>query len=325
MSTNTILQPTQTKPLQVQLDKVVQNDIRKIVLDGTFTSKGGKQFSLLTVSKDLEIVGVNGARLDGQNNVAHLLFIADGVKVTIRGVCFTGGNTQIITERLNGVNQPKSRLNIFRYLDGGAISVGKGSEVVLEDCTFTNNHSAICGGAISNVGGYVYVKHCTFKNNSCGDTGAAIDNLAAGSLVIIEHCTFENNQANQLGNGNFGAVTAFPDTFLIIKQSDFSGEQETAIDYRDTTQIHIDTATKLNQKNPQAIVKNPIPNPKTKFAILSRFIRIFLRYPGLVKLESVSKCSEKIREKHQEIFEKTNIHVVQYNHEKCPYSARHQR
>ena len=311
MSVEAKLQPSQTKPLRTQIDEAVRNGVSKIVLNGTFTSNGEKQFSVITVTKDLEIVGARGACLDGQNNVAHLLFVADGVKVTIRGVYFTGGNTQIITEQLNQVNRPKSPLNIFRYLDGGAISVGEGAEVFLEDCTFTNNHSAICGGAISNIGGYIHIKHCRFEQNSCGDTGAAIDNLVTGSLTIIENSKFESNQANQLGNGNYGAITAFPKTFLIIKNSDFSEEQGTAIDYRDSTQVNIDIAMKFNQKNPQAIVKNPIPNPKTKYEILRQFVRIFLSYPGLVKLQGVPKCSEKITKKHRGIFEKTNIHVVQ--------------
>ncbi|MEI6327376.1 MAG: right-handed parallel beta-helix repeat-containing protein [Candidatus Roizmanbacteria bacterium] len=303
MSTTTRITPSPQQSLQSLVDHAVAVGAQRIELDGTFTSHGQKQFGLLMITKDLEIIGLQGATLDGEHNVAHVLFVADGIRLTIRDIGFTNGDTQVVTTSLNETNRPHSRLNIFRYLDGGGISMGVGSEVLIERCTFTGNHSAICGGAISNAGGYLRVHTSIFADNSCGDTGAAIDNLAAGSLAMIHDCTFVDNHPNQLGDGMYGAVSAFPHTFLIVKNSDFSKQGGTAIDYRDSTRVHIDSDTTYREGALSPITKDPLPNPKTKWHILSSWIWIFFSHPWDLKCEKIPTCSPGVLEKHRMIYE----------------------
>lgn len=296
------------RSLQSQVTEAIKDDIQRVVLEGSFISDGKKPFSLLTLNQDLEIVGRNGTTLDGQNQLAHLVFIKDGVRVKIKGINFTNGNTGDIQSQLSLDNHPRTRLNIFRYLDGGAITTGAGSELILEDCNFENNHSAICGGAISNLGGYINLINCSFSDNSCGDTGAAIDNLVAGSLTIIEKGRFNNNRANQLGTGTFGAVTAFPDTYLVVKDSDFSLESSTAIDYRPNKEglvfVAIDRKSVFDSQNPNTLVKNPISNRGTRKEIFVRYTRLLSKHPDLVKLEGVPSANRTTVEKHCALFEK---------------------
>lgn len=302
------IKPETGKPLQAQIAEAIKDGVQRVVLEGTFTSDGKRPFSLLTLNQDLEIIGRDGTTLDGQNQLAHLVFVKDGVRVKIKGINFTNGNTGDIQSQLNLDNHPQTRLNIFRYLDGGAISVGVGSELILDDCDFENNHSAVCGGAISNLGGYIHLTNCSFSDNSCGDTGAAIDNLAVGSLTVIEKGRFSKNRANQLGTGTFGAVTVFPDTHLVVKDSDFSSEPATAIDYRPNKDgaifVAIDHKSAFDSRNLNALVKNPTSNKGTRKEIFTRYTRLLSRHPGLVKLEGVPSADRTTVEKHRTLFER---------------------
>lgn len=300
------LKPVRDKPIQTQLTEVIRNGVQKVFLDGTFYPEETHQFSLLTLYSDIEITGSQGTTLDGKDNITHLIYVADGITVKIKGVTFTGGNTQNRDSQQSLSHHPGNRLNIFRYLDGGAISMGAGSRVILEDCIFENNHSAICGGAISNLGGYLHVLNCGFLYNSCGDTGAAIDNLGKGSLTVIEQSRFIENTANGLGTGTFGAVTAFPDTYLIVKNSDFSKQSTTAIDYtvnrRKKQYIFIDNQTSFNPKAPNAIEQNPKSNSGTRTEIITRYSQIFAAHPRLVKFEVIPHADHKTIEKHKNLF-----------------------
>lgn len=289
MSIKIVITSIKNQTLQDQVNDAIKNGAKTIILDGIFVSKT-PCFSLLTIFQDIELIGKNNATLDGKNIATHLVYVDDGVKVKIKGITFLNGNTINKLSQKSLINHPKKRLNIFRYLDGGALSMGKGSEVVLENCEFTNNNSAVCGGAISNLGGYLQVKKCLFQNNSCGDTGAAIDNLATGSITHIEKSTFVANTANRLGSGTYGSVTVFPDTFLVIKDSDFTKENSTAIDVtpnkRHEVFASIDNATRFNQKTKTPVVKNPLPNKHVMREIIARYTRLFLLHPTLIKLEA---------------------------------------
>ncbi len=305
----TLIKPDSRRSLQAQVSEAIENGFQRIILEGLFPANGQRPFSLLTLSQDVEIVGRHGATLDGENQVSHLVFIADGARVKIKGITFINGNTAEILSQLNLDNHPHTRLNVFRYLDGGAMTIGAGSEVVLEDCVFRSNHSAVCGGAISNAGGYLHLTKCSFSSNTCGDTGAAIDSLAKGSLTFIDSCQFSENEANKLGNGRYGSVTAFPDTFVIVSNSDFSSENNsTAVDYRPNKNGEVFVALNdeciFNSENPDAVLKNPASNTGTKKLILIRYARLLARHPGLVKLESIPSADRATREKHRAMYEK---------------------
>lgn len=301
-----LIQQDPEKSLQQQVNEALREGITRIVLEGTFRSTG-HPYSLLTLKSDLEIIGQNQARLEGNSRLTHLLYVADGVKVKISGVTFQNGNTQNQDSQLSQENHLGIRQNIFRDVDGAGLTMGEGSEVCLENCVFHGNHSAICGGAISNLGGYLDIKNSVFYENSCGDTGSAIDTLASGSLTVIQGCTFANNEANQLGVGEFGAVTAFPDTYLVVLDSNFRGEKFTAIDYRLNQQgiahVFIDLETRFNEETFQAVVQNPSRNAGIRKEMLMRVIRLLAKRPHLVKLEGVPSVKKTIQLKHQDLFE----------------------
>lgn len=231
--------------------------------------------------------------------------MGDEVKLQVTGVQFVNGNTGTWDMR-QFTNHPGDRLNVFRYLDGGAMSVGAGSQVYLKNCEFNHNHAIVCGGAISNLGGYVGLQDCVFSDNTCGDTGAAVDILTPGSLAVIDSCRFQNNMANQLGMGTFGAVTAFPDTYLLVQGSTFSGSG-TAIDYRPNergeTFVYISRNNRFDQPLEHAIVTNPRGN-NAMSTVLSRSMRIFAQHPLSVKLEGVPRGSEDIMNSHRALYEK---------------------
>lgn len=300
------IKPSNLQTVQEQINDAVRKGFGKIILEGTFRYQGKNAFSLLTLTHDIEIYGNGKTLLDGRNRVTHIMFVDDYIKVKVEGVQFINGNTTNLSSQLSLENHPKKKLNLFRYLDGGAISIGEGSEVILENCVFDSNRSAICAGALSNLGGYVNMNNCVFRNNESGDTGAAVDNLARGSLTIIENSRFENNQANKLGKGTFGTITAFPHTCLMVKNSDFSKETNVAIDYKsnrkNASYIDIDNKTLFNRRTKMPVVKNPISNISARNEIIKRSLRIILTHPHLVKVEGIPKASKKITLKHREIF-----------------------
>lgn len=302
------IKPEVGKSLQAQVTEALKNGIQRVILEGKFDSGGKNPFSLLTINQDLEIIGEEGTTFEGQGRLTHLVFVKDGVRVRIKGVKFANGNTGNTESQISLENHPLTRTNVFRYLDGGAISCGVGSELLLEDCDFVSNHSAVCGGAISNLGGYIHLINCSFVDNTCGDTGAAIDNLVAGSLTVIDKGRFINNRANLLGTGNFGAVTVFPNTFLIVKDSDFTSERYTAVDYRPNKYgeafVAIDQLSVFNSQNLNPIVRNPISNRGSRKEIVTRYIRLLSRHPALVKFEGVPGTNRATVEKHRELFNK---------------------
>ena len=81
--------------------------------------------------------------------------------------------------------------------DGGAI-LNEG-ELVLIDCTFTDNHTNGSGGVVENRG-VLTAFGCTFSGNSAGLDGGAIDNYLFGtSTADITASTFQGNTAESGG------------------------------------------------------------------------------------------------------------------------------
>ncbi len=299
------IRPDESKSLQELVDAAISGGCTRIILEGSFKPQSDHQFCLLRVSRSIELIGKSNTIIDGQNKTTHLIYVEDNATLKVSGVTFTGGNTFDQSAQQSSLNHPSKRINIFRYLDGGAITMGVGSMVELNNCVFESNVSAVCGGAISNLGGYLRVSNCVFEGNACGDTGAAIDNLARGSLAIVRSSRFIANQANQLGNGDFGAITAFPDTFLIVINCDFTDEPATAIDYpnqKGRQSHHFIENCLFNPQNPEAVVINPHSNKGTRKEILQRFASLLIKKPHLIKLEGIPTVSEDVMSKHSEIF-----------------------
>ncbi|MDA1079171.1 MAG: hypothetical protein O2840_00550 [bacterium] len=286
--------------MQSQVDVALRAGYKTIRLEGYFFVESPAPFSMLTITEDITIVGK--AMLDGKGIAQHLMFIEDGIRVSVKGLTFRGGNTEAIFQKNEGPleNSPEKRMNIFRFLDGGAISMGEASTVKLEDCTFIDNYSAICGGAISNLGGSLSATNCRFENNRCQDTGAAIDLLSAGSYAELMNCVFSGNEANLAGGGTYGSVTAFPGTFLVAIKCDFINQPGVPIDARPNRRGLSFVHTNFNVIHPNArlINQNPASNNGVRKEILRRFARLLARLPKLVRLEGVPGASVETRKKH---------------------------
>ncbi len=226
----------------------------------------------------------------------------DGARVAVSGVTITNGYTANLKAMLSKQGHPGESLNYFRYVDGGAVIIGEGANVSLHDCSFVGNRAAICGGAVSNQGGLVYIEDCDFDDNVCGDTGAAIDNLVAGSLAVVRRSRFAGNKANSRGGGNYGAITIFPETFAIIDTCNFVGQELTAIDYADGSEIHLIH----NQFNPATIdpvIRNPFHGRGVRQKILLFYALLLAqRYGYLSNFGRVPRASQRVINKHRDMY-----------------------
>lgn len=86
-------------------------------------------------------------------------------------------------------------------VSGGGISLGGGANLVLQECSFTNNQAstAASGGAVSLFrAGYLTVVDSTFAGNSGFDQGGGISVRQSGN-VTITGSTFESNVASTAG------------------------------------------------------------------------------------------------------------------------------
>lgn len=283
--------PSHKLNLQEQIDAAQSIGINRILLKGTFRPGKDSQFSLLNVSKPLELIGVDDVTVDGQKRVSHLVFVEDGATFRATNIHFIRGNTNVCSSLKPNRTTDVKRLNIFRYVDGGAISLGSGSKVKLHNCVFQDNHAVICGGAISNLGGFIEINNCQFINNTSGDTGAAIDNLASGSLAVIRNSSFVRNTSNCLGSGTHGAISAFPRTYLYVVNSDFLKENGIAIDYIQNalgkTTIVVIKDCKFDKHKTQSVIVNPQKNLLAGAEIVRQFFKLFLRNPTCVKFERI--------------------------------------
>ncbi len=163
-----------------------------VCLEGSFTLA-----SSLTFDHNLELFGLAGAELDG-DNVTRMLTGSLGATLSVQNISFVDGAA----------------------FEGGAIYVD--GDVFVENSQFTNNSSDEDGGAIyvadSNV---IEVEGSTFTGNSTGPefegegySGGAI--FSAGtSSVFVSDSTFSNNEASQLG----GAIAGY---FVITELSEYT-------------------------------------------------------------------------------------------------------
>jgi len=178
--------------------------------------------------------------------VNHIVYFGDGVsnETTLRGFRLTGANGYTHDRGLDRLEpndyQPGLQPGLFYYLDGGAIKVFGRSWPTIENMTFEENWTSLCGGAISIEhrqfkGGKVSIRNCVFRNNTCPGTGAAVDVLE-GSSVEIENCLFVSNIANtgmaqisrEFGltynaEHGSGALTVFPGSVATVKSCTFTG------------------------------------------------------------------------------------------------------
>ncbi len=301
------IRPDLSRSLQQQLEEAIHNGVRRVILEGRFTRDFMNDFSLIQLKAHhhLEIIGGPGAILDGEGQVNHLIFLDNDARLTIKDLTLTGGSTESLATKHQAPSHRLQDLNIFRHLDGAAVSVGAGATFRAYDCHFLNNHSGLCGGAVSNLGGWADFHRCRFTGNRAVDTGSAIDNLGRGSLATVFECVFNHNPANSAGGGNHGAVTAFPETFLFMVGNNFLQELDPAVDYRlhHHKQPHSIVIGPDNQFRPGSfsIVEDPLSNSGITRLILRRFIQLHSR-GRKVKWEGIPVAPPDIVEQHRQIF-----------------------
>jgi len=181
---------------------------------------------------------VKDIELDGSNFIGdfnHQLVMV-GCKGIIRNCNFSGGNTRLHGRALSVGGGYKS---VFQYIDGGGVLIAGDSDIVFEDCNFTNNYSFMCGGAVSFQGrGKAVFRNCTFRNNISEHTGPAIDVLKPGNEVLIVGCKFIGNSVSRWGSAVRGQISVFPGNVLEIAESSFSrGRSVNDIDYHGDAKI----------------------------------------------------------------------------------------
>ena len=101
------------------------------------------------------------------------------------------------TTSLSGVTIMGGNASDNGFLGGAAMSNVAGSDLLVEDCTFMNNHASGCGGAVWNDTSHGIFRRCTFLgNDSTNDAGAF---CADSTYVKIENCHFKDNYASRHG------------------------------------------------------------------------------------------------------------------------------
>lgn len=158
--------------------------------------------------------------------------IASYGDITLENVTFTRSNRGLM--EYEGKAVLKNCNFVMNICDSaGAIWCGGGAKVVLDGCSFTNNHSSgggsKGGGAIGVSGGStnLFANNTVFANNATNEIGGAI-NLYRGNAYLI-NCTFTGNVTNSsvtyggaIGNnsGNlYAANCIFVDNYASITGS----------------------------------------------------------------------------------------------------------
>jgi hypothetical protein len=143
-------------------------------LSGTIDLNGG-HFAINN-NDELEIYGNGKITLDAKG-LSNIFTVSKG-KLLLDGLTLTGGNAE----------------------HGGAIysNANTNTQVILSNCTLTENTAKGNGGAVQN-NGCLLVYRSIFHGNTAM-SGGAIEN-GNGGEVLIQHCTFVNNTAVTDGGG----------------------------------------------------------------------------------------------------------------------------
>ncbi len=176
-------------------------------------------------------VSMTGEVFDGR--AAHQLVI-DGGKGVIKDCVFSGGNTSLHAE----LPVDGSLRSIYGEIDGGGVLIMGDVDLEFVDCTFENNYSVMCGGAVSvqaNPASVVNFSGCIFKNNKAEHTGPAIDILLPGITSAVDNCVFEDNKTGRYDNGSLGQIAVFPASTLTVTNSKFiNSPNDVDIDIRNS-------------------------------------------------------------------------------------------
>ena len=210
----------------------IVNNNGKLILTGEFI---GTDNIGLTISKNIQIIGVDGATING-NGAGRFATITKGATLTDLNCLYTGsqvyggaisnsGSSTLIVERCNFTNN-----TIFGVTRGnGGVIDNDGGTVYIYNSTFINNTATVSdsasyrknaadGGAISNLG-KLYVYNTLFESNSALRNGGAI--RAQGSSTYIENCAFIANYAtgHESGGSYGGAFYSWGEPFNVYNST----------------------------------------------------------------------------------------------------------
>lgn len=165
------------------------------------------------------------SRLYINNSIFTNCIVENGKKSTIGGAAIRSyaadrsqlfvKNTQFINNRVGNI----ATVENGSASGGGAIywkSISGDAKASFVNCTFSNNHTSIAGGAILNMGN-MELKQCYFKENTALGNGGAIaaetpyttseynsienNGQLSGALVLDNKTKIMNNHASQSGGG----------------------------------------------------------------------------------------------------------------------------
>lgn len=168
------------------------------------------------ILQDLDFYNVNGRNVynmgsltvedcsftDGTSDYGTNVWTAFGGITTIRNTTFTGNSTTN---------------------NAGAVR-NESSTVIIDSCTFIENHANSYGGAIHNVfsGANMMITNTTFIDNSCGIGGGAIYNYNSAKLTV-NNCIFSGNFAGSYGQ----SIHTFDSTLIVTNnecyESNYNG------------------------------------------------------------------------------------------------------
>ncbi len=124
--------------------------------------------------------------------------------------CFNGSAATLRECRFEANRIPTS--SVYLIQSGGALGVGVGAHLSLEECVFVNNR-AHDGGAIGCVGASLDLMDCEFfDNRNLNDGNGAAISATEGSSLILTGCVFDSCTAGRAG----GAIRLSEATATIV-------------------------------------------------------------------------------------------------------------
>jgi hypothetical protein len=158
---------------------------------------GGTQLELSLPSTTAAITidgGAAGVTVDG-NQASRIFQVDSGVQANFTNLTITHGSDGF---------------------EGGGIR--NSGNLIVSNCTLSDNHCADFGGGIDNEGGTLAVSNCTLSGNS-GDYGGGIFNHAGSSTLAVSNCTLSGNSATADGGGVYGFVGNDPGIRVTVNNS----------------------------------------------------------------------------------------------------------
>ena len=184
----TIHVPGDQPTLQAGIDAAAEGDT-VLVAPGTYTGEGNRDLDFGGIDRVLvSEAGAEATVIDCEGEVRAFSFRNEETSASVlQGFTITGGVSE--------------GTETDRY--GGAVFCENGASPRITQCAFTDNSSALHGGAIYCGGegsGYTStISECTFTGNS-GNLGGAVF-LSNSPSATITRCTFTGNSGGKGGGG----------------------------------------------------------------------------------------------------------------------------